>query len=181
MPETLSTYQLIINSNFDIEKLYQGTSIVLLHANRIPPHIGMVINGCYHSLSIKGRDIKTPVAALIKNINQRKIEAIFIGIKSIENCNEIYLMNRFIEKIQLFERVENAITCLSPVKLFFEDIYNINIDNVFTIHELLMKIDNEGLLQNVFPKNINDANYSLPEYSFSDIQKEINEVRKTYK
>ena len=179
---TSGKYNLSIDATFDQLDLLKETHIVVLHATRIPPHIGMIIGGYYHSLSIKGQDIQVPISVLMKGIRFRSIASLFIHIKTPVLFNEIYLMNRFIEKIKQFPRVDVGIaTCISPIKLFFEEEYNIPMNTVNRLPELLMKLDALKLINASSSLFIDEKNYDLPVYSFEQINKEIAQVRSSSK
>jgi len=182
MSEAISTYKLKFNSAFKSEQLNNGIYLVVMHANRIPPHIGMVINGYYHSLSIKGQDIKTPVEALIKNIKLRAIPSLFIEIKQTDSYNDIYLMNRFIESVKQFPKVDvNVATCLSPIKLFFDEVYDISTNEINYLYELLPLLEDNSLIKSSCSLFIDEKKYELPFYTMDNIHQEINRVREEYK
>ena len=182
MFETSCSYQLKINRQFDENELSKGIYIAIIHATRIPPHIGLIINGNYCSLSIKGRDINAPVGALIKNSIIRKIPTVFVKIKPHSTFSDIYLLEHFIMDIQQFPRVDIGIaTCLSPIKLFFEETYNISIKDVNYIYELLPVLESEGLTESAASMFIDVENYQLPFYTNTEINKGIEAVRAEFK
>ena len=175
-------YQLKINKSFSEVDLQKGLFIVVVHATRIPPHIGMVVDKKYHSLSIKGQDINTPLEALVKNSSIRKIPTLFIKIKSHPTFSDIYLRDHFITNVQAFERVDVGVaTCLSPIKLFFEEVYNISMKDVNYLYQLLPLLEAEGLIELVSSMNVDEQNYQLPFYTNKEINAGINEVRKEFK
>ena len=148
------TYKLKINRQFNESELLKGIYIAVIHATRIPPHIGMIMDKKYHSLSIKGRDINTPVPALIKNSSIRKIPTLFIKIKSHPTFSDIYLREHFITNIEQFDRVDIGVaTCLSPIKLFFEEVYNLPMKETNYLYELLPLLYAEGLIDSVSSLN----------------------------
>lgn len=104
--------------------LSKGTWLVLLHASRIPPHIGLMINGNYNSLTIKERELNVKLEALLKIISQKKIETLFVKIIKHQVFSEEFQLLTFQEQPKQFTVVkENEATCLSPIKLFFEEFY----------------------------------------------------------
>jgi hypothetical protein len=46
--------------------------LVLLHAKRVPPHVGLMVDGVYNSLTIKGHELDVTFDALLKTIKQKK-------------------------------------------------------------------------------------------------------------
>lgn len=175
-------YILKINKSFSEHDLQNGLYIAVVDATRIPPHIGMIVDKKYHSLSIKGQDINIPVAVLLKNSYIRKIPTLFIKIKSHPTFSDTYLREHFITNVQAFERVDVGVaTCLSPIKLFFEEVYNLSMNNVNYLYQLLPLLEVEGLIESVSSMNLDEKNYQLSVYTNKEIDAGINNVRKEFK
>lgn len=169
---------LIIDTSFDEKDLQKGVYIAIVHATRIPPHIGLVIGGKYHSLTVKGQDINIPVEALIKNTMQRKIPALFVKIKAHATFSEAYLKEYFITNVQQFPRVDIGVaTCLSPIKLFFSETYNLPLENVNFLFELVPLLYTEGLVESASTLFVDDKVFQLPVYTQTEINRGIAEVR----
>jgi hypothetical protein len=180
MIQESTTYRLKFNSAK--QELQKGIYIVIVHATRIPPHIGMIINGNYHSLSIKGQNINTPVSTLLKNSSLRKIPTVFIKIKPHPTFSDLYLNEHFITNVQQFKRVDTGIaTCLSPLKLFFDEAYYLSMQNVNYLYELLPLLESKGLIESAGSMNVDEINYQLPVYTIKEINAGIAEVRKEFK
>jgi hypothetical protein len=177
-----TTYKLKINKQFIESELLKGIHIAILHATRIPPHIGMIMDKKYHSLSIKGQDINTDVPVLIKNSSIRKIPTVFIKIKDHPTFSNIYLREHFITNIQQFNRVDIGVaTCLSPIKLFFEDVYNLSMTDINYLFELIPLLESDGLIESVSALNLDQNSYEFPVYTNKEINDGISSVRKQYK
>ncbi len=182
MVESKTTYKLSVDQQFNETDLLKGIYIVVQHATRIPPHIGLIADKEYHSLTIKGHDIHTPVSALVKNTLQRKIPSLFIKIKPHTTFSAIYQKEHFITNVQQFPRVDiHVATCLSPVKLFFEEVYNVPMNNIDYLYELLPKLDEEGLIEKVTSLFVDEQNYQLPVYTNKEINEGIAQVRSEFK
>ncbi len=176
--QSVTTYKPEINKTFSEEDLLKGLHIVVLHANRIPPHIGIIADKTFHSLSIKGQDINVPVASLIRNINQRKFASLFIKIKSHSTFSDDYLREHFITNVQQFPRVDVGVAnCLSPVKAFFEEVYDVSMEEVSYLYELLPRLQVNGLIENASSLFVDEANYKLPIYTATEINSGIEQVR----
>ncbi|HET6225909.1 MAG TPA: hypothetical protein VFF27_06495, partial [Bacteroidia bacterium] len=138
-----------------------------------------IIDKQYHSLSIKGQDFNTPVKALLKNIEQRKIPTLFIKIKSHTTFSQTYLKEHFILNIQQFPRVEKDIaTCLSPIKLFFNETYDVSMDDVDFLFHLLPKLEEASFIEHTTTLFIDEKNYQLPVYTKEELDTEIESARK---
>lgn len=175
---TIEQRTLSISKTFNEAHLLKGVYIAVIHATRIPPHIGLIICGKYHSLTVKGQDINTSVEALIKNTVQRKIPSLFIKIKAHPTFSEAYLKEHFITNIQQFPKVDvGAATCLSPVKLFFNETYNVRVENINYLFELIPALYAENLIEHTTALFVDEKNYQLPEYSVKEINRGIMEVK----
>lgn len=174
--------QLFINKEFSDDDLLKGIYIAVIHATRIPPHIGLITDGKYHSLSIKGQDINTPVTALIKNTIQRKIPSLFIKIRSHTTFSNTYLKEHFITNVQHFPKVDIGVaTCLSPLKLFFDEVYNISMTDINYLFELIPRLYSEELIENSSSLFIGEEKYFLPVYTTAEINAGIEQVRNEFK
>lgn len=181
MIETNSPYKININQPFSENSLQKGLYIAVIHATRIPPHIGLIADKHYNSLTIKGQNINTSVATLIKNSVIRKIPSLFIKIKPHNTFSEQYLKEHFITNVQQFQRVDTGIaTCLSPIKLFFEETYDVSMNNINYLYELLPKLHSEGLIEGATSLFI-DEDYQLPIYTSAEINAGIDQVRNEFK
>ncbi|MBA3972042.1 MAG: hypothetical protein H0X46_07840 [Bacteroidetes bacterium] len=174
-----TTYRLTFSPAQDPLK---GVFIVIVHATRIPPHIGMVIAGNYHSLSVKGQNINVPVNTLLKNSALRKIPTVFVKIKPHLTFSEDYLNEHFITNVRQFKRVDKGVaTCLSPLKLFFEEVYSLHLNDVNYLYELLPLLDSVGLIESTTSCHLDEVTYKLPIYTNKEINEGIDQVRKDFK
>lgn len=163
---------------FGEDGLLNGIYIVVQHATRIPPHIGLIIDKTYHSLNIKGHDINTPVRALIKNIEQRHIPSLFIKIKLHSSFSQAYLKEHFILNIQQFPRVDKQVaTCLSPIRYFFEEAYDVSMLDVHFLFDLLPRLQQEALIECSTSLFIDENTYTLPVYTQAQLDAEIELAR----
>src|ERR1017187_4375714 len=92
-----------IKAEYKSDAIQRGVYLVLLNANLVPPHIGMLIDSHYHSLTIKGQEVAIKGSVLVKNISLRKIPTVFIKIKKHPVFSSHYLSDTFIEQVKLFD------------------------------------------------------------------------------
>lgn len=174
--------ELNIQKGFSDEALFKGVHIAIIHATRIPPHIGIIADNHYHSLTIKGQEINQSVTALIKNTRIRKIPSLFLKVKPHSTFSNEYLKEHFITNVQQFPIVNIGIaTCLSPVKLFFEEVYNVPLNDVNFIYELIPRLIEQGLIESAGGLFIDEENYQLPVYSAEEVNGCIEQVRTEFK
>lgn len=178
MVSLTAAYKLNINKQFSEEELVKGLYIVVIHATRKPPHIGIIADKKYHSLTIKGHELNIPVEVLIRNTTQRKIPSLFLKIKKHPIFSFNYLNEHFISNVKQFPIVDIGIaTCLSPIKLFFDEVYNVPMNNVNYLYELLPLLESEGLIESASSLFIDEKSYQLPIYSYAEINEGIENAK----
>jgi len=130
----------------------------------------MIIGKHYYSLSIKGQELDVPVEAFVRNTMLRKIPSLLIRIAAHPLKSDTELKALMTQFIRRFPKVEiGKATCLSPVKLFFEAAYGIDVQDVNYVFELLPKLNAKGLAGTVTSLCIDEKTLQLPLYSLNDI------------
>jgi hypothetical protein len=171
-------YSITLSDIASSEKLSQHSWLVVLHASRKPPHIGMLINGTYHSLTIKGQETNVSLPVLLKTIQQKKIETVFVKLKKHPVFSYDYQNEIFQWQIKQFKKVNpNEASCLSPVKLFLSEFYAVNrIENelLFELIERLLQNDyiDDALALNV-NKFVKGQPFYFPIYTYIELQEVI--------
>lgn len=175
--QTLQTYTLNIDKDLQSDELKSGLYIAVLHATRVPPHIGLIIDQHYHSLNIKGQD-NAGLEALIRNIKQREIPSLFIKIKSHPIFSQTYLREHFLTDLSQYSKVDIGIaTCLSPVKAFFEEVFTVDTKEINYLYQLLPKLEQEGMIEQIRSLFIDKETYQLPLYTGKEITEGIKNAR----
>lgn len=176
-----SVYTLTINENFDQKTLSKNTWLVILHASRIPPHVGVLIDGNYNSLTIKGHELNVNISVLLKTIQQKKIEALFVQLKYHPVFSTDYQKDICQHYIQQFTQVKpDEASCLSPVKLFLQEFYAIPLIKEELLFELMERLNQNNYIIDVIGSNINTSDingFSLPTYTNQELQEVIRSER----
>ena len=164
----------------DIEK---GIYLVLLHADKTPPHICLLIDNTYHSLTIKGQELNISGNVLLKNISLRKICTVFIKIKKHPVFSNNHLNETFIEQVKQFDKVNDDInTCLSPIRLFFDEFYAIPKGQIKLVFDLLDALNKNDFIDTTCATNtiaLKENTFYLQTYNEADLKKQIvNELQK---
>jgi hypothetical protein len=164
-------------------ELLRDAWLVILHTKRIPPHVGILTNGNYNSLTIKGHELNISVEALLKTISQRKIESVFVKLLPHPVFSAYYQLEVFQEMIKQFPMVkQNEATCLSPVKLFLEEFYALTIDKSELLFQLVNRLSENNYIKQVSAINIAlpENGFELPLYTPSHLQKRIQQEREAF-
>ncbi len=179
----MSRGEIYITQSFYANAVKKGIYLVLLHANRVPPHIGLMIDNEFHSLTIKGQELNISGNVLLKSIGVRKIQTIFIKIKKHPVFSNQHLNESFIEQVKLFDKVNmDGNTCLSPVKLFFEEYYAIRRENIHLVFDLLDALKENYFIDETCGMNLGETKgniFYLQPYNEADLQVQISaEIKK---
>lgn len=168
------------------QELSKGTWLVILHASRIPPHIGIVIDGNYNSLTIKGHELNVNLEVLLKTIQQKKIEALFIQLKKHPVFSTDYQKDICQIYIQQFTQVKpDEASCLSPIKLFLQEFYAVTVIENELLFELMERLKANQYITSITGYNVQamlDEQYelSLPVYTHKELQDVIKKERSDY-
>ena len=126
-------------SRFTDKQFKEGVYILLINADKTPPHIAVLDNGTYYSLGVNGLRI-VPFGSFKSYLNKKKSKAIFIEL-NLENLN----FNTEFSKYSILN--DSVSTCLFPLKHTLNQSLEFDVKEVKTIFDL-MEILNES---NVIP------------------------------
>ena len=180
-----SAYSLTLSNEFNANELSKNSWLVILHASRTPPHIGLMIDGNYNSLTIKGHELNVNLTLLLKTIQQKKIESIFIQLKKHPVFSNDYQKEICQFYIQQFNQVKvNEATCLSPIKLFLQEFYAIIENKDELLFELIERLKQNQYIYKTIGFNINphsdDDQFYLPIYTIKQLQEVIKFERSNF-
>ena len=161
--------------------LLNDVYLVLLYANRIPPHLLIAINGKTFTLSVKGASVDGELAALLNLIRKKNIETIFIRL----SLPALFTLDQLKEQIRActlaYPRADIGIaTCLSPIKDFCHSIYETEKQNVNLIFDLLPQLQEKNIIKECYQINLNhlvkESNtFKIKIYQVNDVFEAIRE------
>ncbi len=181
---TESPYKIKVSEQLNLQELSKHTWIVILHASRIPPHVGILIDGNYNSLTIKGRELNVRLEVLLKTIQQKKIEALFIQLEKHPVFSTHYQLEVFQHHLQQFTQVNYEATCLSPVKLYLQEFYVIPLQESELLFELVERLKQNQYIHKTIGLNIEvklkGEEFELPIYSPEQLRTVIQTERANF-
>jgi len=141
-----------------------------------------MINGNYNSLTIKERELNVKLEALLKIISQKKIEALFVKIINHPVFSEEFQLLTFQEQLKQFTVVkENEATCLSPIKLFFEEFYAVKNNKELLFFDFLEILNDNDYINEIKGMNIKNISgeslFTFKAYTANQLQEII--IRET--
>ncbi len=172
----------------DGDALSECFALLLLHANKIPPHIAIAFGGRYFSLSAKERSVGTDAGLIRKAVFQRPIPTLTVeiqGQRSSDPQDPLALLERvFTEAPALDEKA--GVTCLTPVKHFFREWGGIDDKAVALVFDLLDQLDEAGLIGGyrhyaLFNDREMHPEFRLPHYTLADVHQRIGRLARTSK
>lgn len=130
----------------------------VLHADKIPPHIGLSVNGSYFSLKSNGKDENLKLDGLLSILSKRNIKTLLFELDS--NLNQTDLEVQFLN----YEKtVAHQVTCLNPLR----DL--LGFPEVRKLKELLIELQESRAIKSTIGINIDDSFKGIVDYNVEDI------------
>lgn len=177
----MSDYYISLFSN-TVSDLERGTWIMLYHVNQVPPHLVLIHDGNYYSLSVKGTKIAEPLESLIRNIQtkQHQCLAFSIDLSSSEIQNKSSLLKKYFEHFE--EPEAGVITCLFPIRSALTELLNRYFERCEFVFELYKELKKYNLILNAVQINMNDlldenGGFHLTVYQREDIDACIDRLK----
>lgn len=149
------------------ENLTQGVYLWITHADKIPPHIGISVDGNYFSLKVNGKDDKD-IALIYRTISQKKIPSLFVQLdeKSLDK-------NRFLTVKNTFVSINQEVkTCLFPI-LNFLDLSN----HSFLLVDLLKYLEENQIIIQYFALNLPTDFQGIKKYALEDVTNHLKKIK----
>lgn len=145
----------------DAVLLKKGAYIVILHADKIPPHIGWLYEGEYYSLKVNGKDFGLPFGKLFDIVAKKNIKTLFV---KVEDNNNFLNTKPTFNQTNLEHPTD---TCLKPIKKLFVSF--LNCQTVQKVADLLLILEQKSQIQKVYSFGINEQSFELPTYGSDEI------------
>lgn len=149
-------------------EVMQGAYIVVIHANKIPPHIGLLVDGLFYSLKAKGKDMGVELDRLGQILTKKEIATLFFKVKNGVVTKE--------NVVQVFEQSGQQIpfgeTCLAPIlKVVSPNLH------CATVAELLNYLAEKNELVATFGAFLPVDYEGIPYYDMDRIRHRINYLK----
>lgn len=146
-----------------------ATGIVLWNFDKIPPHLGMIYQGSYYSLTIKAVDcIDFKSIQKVWKIKQKPIL-----IFEIETQDHPIL--EVISHFNHYPHVDAQVSCLQPILSFFNTLLELKIEAT-VIFDLLKALNHANKIKNIY-SNAQSVEINIPYYSKKDVEHYIKKLK----
>lgn len=140
----------------------EQTYLWVIHADKIPPHLGVSNGDKFYSLKANGKDEGLPVSKILQVLEKKNISTAFYEIDASGVSN--HPKNIFSK----FEHtVPGEITCLEPLKMIFDDM------DATWLKELLQGLESKEKINSAFGWQLPEGFTTIPDYSPEDIHNRL--------
>lgn len=143
--------------------LQRGFFIWILHATKIPPHIGCSVNGKYFSVKVNGKDNGLSVEQVVGLIDSKNIATFFVEVFTEMNLVEVSAQ---FDKEPLLEPNKNS--CTTPINKLFGAI-----ESNQQVAVLLKQLELEGCIGRVFTINLPENHCGILSYTNEEINNRL--------
>lgn len=170
------------------EEIQQGLFLVMAGIDDIPPHIALINEGLYYSVSAKKVEAGVPVANFLKAISRKNVPTLFITIKSPLKGRYRGAGFKVAECFNSYPPLGNGEhSCLWPVRDFFAEVFSDKYKKASLVFELLAMAQQDDILlgcKSLFAPSLRSPNWGnhsglvLPKYTHEQIREKINSITK---
>ena len=150
----------------DFQELNFGCYLCIWYADKIPPHIGISINGSYYSLKVNGKDTAIPINEIVKIIDKKKICTVFVEIPIHIDCAEV---ERIFSRYKCAKEGES--TCLSPIT----EMYSVN-NQIGMLADLLNYFQGKQQIGQLFGLNLKPDFKGILPYGREEIEARLKQL-----
>lgn len=147
---------------------FSGIHLWIIHADKIPPHIGFSIDNRYFSLKANGKDNGISVDSILQIIHKKNIETVFVKLSCALTLQETKLA---------FDDFDSArglnSSCLVPIRNVLKAP-----NSILKLSELLYFLETQNMIYSVFGLHLSDDYKGIKSYTIFDIQQRIEKLKR---
>ena len=169
-------FPIVVNEVLPDKEIKDKFFLFLFRATRIPPHIGLIFNGKVYDITLVGPNLGTNAPTFVATIKKKYTKTLFLELTK-PNFTDEEIESILLSEIKKFNNVSQENSCLSPIKTVFNQFFDINIDNVNYIFDLIPLLHQKNIIKQVFhlnlDRNLQKNTFYLQTYNQNDIQQSI--------
>lgn len=182
--ENNTEYFLEVSRLLSPEEVQSGLWLVMAGVDDIPPHIALINDGLYYSVSAKKVETGVPIANFFKAISRKSVPTLFVQIKESPHLGGVRGAVGAFQKYLTLGNGDHS--CLWPVRDVFAEIFSKKYKNASLVFELLKMAQEDSLLlgckalfaEQLSPpfKGRHGGAVRLPKYTHAQIREKINSI-----
>jgi hypothetical protein len=152
----------LLQNREDLKFIETGIYLWVIHADKVPPHIGISSNGLFYSLKANGKDEHLNVSRILHILDKKNIATLFYAIDPAALKHSVSGVYSIFEST-----VPGEVTCLSPLKEIF------SAHEVYLLRDLLRILHQRGTVTSTFGWQLPESFQGIPEYTVDDIHQRL--------
>lgn len=143
----MSTYKIEISKSITFNELNESFGIFVYRATRIPPHLGLFIDGKVYDITAVGPTLGLDLNSFYNTAVKRKMEVLFIGLDEVKMSNLYNLESRIEASVIKHQMVSELKSCLVPILEVLEEICSIKASQVHFFFDLYPQLKSKKLIK----------------------------------
>lgn len=145
--------------SFDFDRFDPlATYLFVIHATRIPPHLGFAANGLYYSLKFGGVDLNVPIQRVTELLMTKQIPSLLVQVDHGTVRGDVDAIFSNLQSTTIA-----GTTCLEPLKTIFSC-------NAETVHDLIDEMTHQKAIVKIIGLNLPQGYNGIPNYSKHDVK-----------
>jgi hypothetical protein len=145
-----------------------GNHLWIIHADKIPPHIGFSIDNHYFSLKANGKDNGISTDSILQIIQKKKIATVFVKLNGKLTFQETKLA---FDKFDCAKALNSS--CLVPIR----NVLNAP-NSISKLSELLFYLETQNMIYSVFGLHLGNDYKGIKSYTTTEIQQRIEKLKR---
>jgi hypothetical protein len=162
----MSNYNIKHIVDIDKVQLKKGTFLWAFHVDKIPPHVGISIDGFYFSMKASECDFNLDVETVYQVVHRKKIPSFLVSILHTQNLDQLKMIFK-----QYGNKIKKGESCMTPVIQFLEE------NEQFLLEELLESLTQSNRIESVMGLHLPKEFEQVPFYTHEDVQSHIAQLK----
>ena len=175
--EEINEYSLKVLPLHSVSELNKGLWLCLIGTHEIPPHIALINEAKYYSITTNRIKAGEPIEKILKAIGRKALPTVFVSMKQVKNIDGILE-----ESFTNYPTLGNGEhSCLSPISDVLAKVYSPEFGSQHLVFDVLSLAEKNEMLvecRSLFIDKLDNGVLHLPKYTHAQIRHKINSILK---
>jgi len=162
----MSNYKIQHISDIDKVQLKKGAFLWAFHVDKIPPHVGISIDGFYFSMKASECDFNLDVETIYQVVLRKKIPSYLVSVLHTQSLDRLKMVFK-----EYGNNIKTGESCMTPVIRFLEE------NEQFLLEELLENLHLTNRIKSVMGIHLPKEFEQVPFYTHEDVQLHIAQLK----